>query len=220
MPLYNEGAAVADLVAHLAAVAGEIVLVDASDEAESVAAIEALSAHINDTQNIRLIRSEKRGRAAQMNAGAAATGGEILLFLHGDTRLPNGATEHIIRAINSGYEWGWFDLRLSAAGVTYRLLERAINLRARLAKIATGDHAMFVTRDRFGAGFADLALMEDVEICRRLKRESRPAIIAEPVITSARRWQKKRHRAHRDINVEIALLILARSPSKPTRSGL
>ncbi|MDD9855911.1 MAG: TIGR04283 family arsenosugar biosynthesis glycosyltransferase, partial [Gammaproteobacteria bacterium] len=132
------------------------------------------------------------GRAAQMNAGAAACGGAVLLFLHCDTRLPGAAAARIRDAIERGHAWGWFDLRLDARGPAYRILERMICLRARASGIATGDMALFVTRRAFLAagGFAEIPLMEDVELSRRLKRLGRPAVINDPALTSARRWRQ------------------------------
>lgn len=141
---------------------------------------------------IRLLRHPAAGRAAQMNAGAAACGGEVLLFLHCDTRLPRRAAARIAAAVNRGRRWGWFDVRLDARGPAYRVLERMICLRARASRIATGDMALFVQRRLFMAegGFAAIPLMEDVELSRRLKRAGRPAVIADPAVTSARRWRQ------------------------------
>jgi len=112
--------------------------------------------------------------------------------LHADTRLPAAAAARIAEALAGGREWGWFDLRLDARGVAYRVIERMISLRARATGIATGDMALFVTRRALGAvgGFPQLPLMEDVEFSRRLKRAGKPAVIDAPVVTSARRWQQ------------------------------
>ena len=206
MPLYNEGHQVTHLVAHLRQVAGlaEAVLVDASDQPSSLAVIDTLRGQLrNDSGNdsgdsgnapvIRLIKCPARGRAVQMNAGAGQCGGSIFLFLHCDTRLPPDAAQQIIARIDRGHLWGWFDLRLDANGAAYRLIEQMINLRSRLCGIATGDQAMFIRRRVFERqrGFAEIPLMEDVEMSRRLKRLGRPGRIAHPpVVTSARRWQK------------------------------
>lgn len=133
-----------------------------------------------------------RGRGAQMNAGARACGCEVVLFLHADTALPADA-DHLIReALSGGAAWGRFDVRIDGPHTMLRVVERAINLRSRLTGIATGDQAMFVRRDVFErlGGFADIPLMEDVDLSARLKRMSRPACISQPVGTSARRWEK------------------------------
>lgn len=142
------------------------------------------------------VRSAPRGRASQMNAGAAAalaTGARVLLFLHADTVLPADAWQHIARALQRGAVWGRFDVTIDAAGTAFRIIEAAMNLRSRLAGIATGDQAMFVTADAFEAagGFPDIALMEDIALSRRLKRIARPACLRARVHTSARRWQTR-----------------------------
>lgn len=133
-----------------------------------------------------------RGRAAQMNAGAAAARGDVLLFLHADTRLPPGCHAAITRALaDDDVVGGRFDVRLDAAGIPYRIIERMISLRSRLTRVATGDQAIFARRSVFErlGGFPPLPLMEDIAFCRALKRVGRIACLRERVITSARRWQ-------------------------------
>jgi len=213
VPLYNEGERVLALLDHLRALRGlaETVLVDASDDAASRAVVNSVIpegnlAYARESANrapgdenaappIRILRHPTPGRARQMNAGAAACTGDVLLFLHCDTRLPRRAAARIADAIARGRRWGWFDLRLDARGPAYRVLERMICLRARASRIATGDMALFVDRRLFMAegGFAAIPLMEDVELSRRLKharRAGRPAVIADPALTSARRWRQ------------------------------
>ena len=133
-----------------------------------------------------------RGRARQMNVGAAAAAGDVLVFLHADTRLPAEADRLVFDALGGRAHWGSFGVRLSGAHPAFRVIERLISLRSRLSGIATGDQAIFVTRERFAAagGFADVSLLEDVELCRRLKRASgRPVRPPAPVVTSSRRWE-------------------------------
>lgn len=133
-----------------------------------------------------------RGRATQMNRGASAAGGDVLLFLHADTRLPAQADRLVEAAIRRA-RWGRFDVRLSGPGPALRLVERLMNLRSCLTGIATGDQAIFVSREAFDrvGGFPPLALMEDVELSRRLKRAAgRPACVRPPVVTSSRRWER------------------------------
>ena len=140
----------------------------------------------------RLIRAP-RGRARQMNAGAGAASGRVLLFLHADTRLPPG-WDRVVRDVIGvqGREWGRFDVRLDGRHPMLRVVERAMNLRSRLSGIATGDQAIFVTRDAFRAvgGFPDVELMEDVALSRALRMRSRPACLRERVVTSSRRWER------------------------------
>jgi rSAM/selenodomain-associated transferase 2 len=134
-----------------------------------------------------------RGRASQMNAGARILRGEILLFLHADTRLPVEADRLIVEGMaRSGKGWGRFDVRLSGQHPLLRMVEWMMNTRSRLTGIATGDQAIFVRRDWFDAigGFPEIPLMEDIELSRRLKRLGPPLCLRPPVITSSRRWEE------------------------------
>jgi rSAM/selenodomain-associated transferase 2 len=134
-----------------------------------------------------------RGRAAQMNAGAAAARGDVLLFLHADTRLPGGFADAVAQALAApDAVAGFFAVVLDAAGWRYRTIGRLISVRSRMTRVATGDQAIFVRRDVFEAlgGFASLPLMEDIELMRRLKRRGRVVALRETVTTSARRWER------------------------------
>ncbi len=132
-----------------------------------------------------------RGRARQMNAGAAVATGDILLFLHADTQLPGDGIALIKKAIANGSVWGRFDLRLSGHHWLLRIVERLINWRSCLSGIATGDQGIFLRRETFDSlrGYAEIPLMEDVELSRRLKQLARPHCIHQPLITSSRRWE-------------------------------
>jgi len=134
-----------------------------------------------------------RGRAAQMNAGAAAARGEVLLFLHADTRLPDDADRHVAHALAAGGRaWGRFDVRITGTHPLLPVVAAMMNLRSRLTGIATGDQAIFATRTAFAAvGFyPDIPLMEDIVLSRRLKRLSRPLCLRSRALTSGRRWEK------------------------------
>lgn len=134
-----------------------------------------------------------RGRAQQMNAGAMAARGDILLFLHADSRLPPGYPRFVCDAfVPPDVVGGRFDLRLDAEGMAYRAIERLISLRSRLTRVGTGDQAIFVRRDVFArlGGYPDVPLMEDVALSRALKRLGRVACLRATVTTSARRWQR------------------------------
>jgi rSAM/selenodomain-associated transferase 2 len=151
------------------------------------------SAAIAACAGFGVVRAE-RGRARQMNAGAAAASGDVLLFLHADTRLPDGAIQLIDAALADGrHLWGRFDVEFDLRTWTMHATALGMNLRSRLSGIATGDQALFMTRAAFDGvgGFPDQPLMEDVEITSRLRRRSRPACIRRPVLTSARRWQSR-----------------------------
>jgi len=135
-----------------------------------------------------------RGRASQMNAGARASRGEVLVFLHADTRLPEGALEAIERALAAPrHRWGRFDVVIEGRSALLALVGCAMNLRSRLTGIATGDQAIFVRREAFErvGGFPAIPLMEDVAISGALKKVSRPACLAERVTTSGRRWESR-----------------------------
>jgi rSAM/selenodomain-associated transferase 2 len=137
--------------------------------------------------------SGPRGRAAQMNAGAALACGEILLFLHVDTGLPDGADQDIREGLaRTCRPWGRFDVTIAGESPLLPMIALAMNLRSRLTGIATGDQAMFITRAAFDkvGGFPDIALMEDIALSRALKRVSRPLCLAHKVTTSGRRWEK------------------------------
>ena len=131
-----------------------------------------------------------RGRARQMNAGAATATGDVLLFLHADTRLPPDAATLIARALQGGALWGRFDVRIEGRSALLPLIAALMNLRSRATGIATGDHAIFVRRELFQGlgGFADQPLMEDIDLSRRLRALGRPACLRPPVHTSGRRW--------------------------------
>lgn len=131
------------------------------------------------------------GRASQMNAGAAASRGEIVLFLHADTLLPLDARSAIERVLEDpAYVGGRFDVRFERDAGLGRLIGRMVNLRSRWTGIATGDQAMFLRRSAFErlGGFSDIPIMEDVDLSRRLKRIGRVAALRSQVVTSFRRW--------------------------------
>jgi rSAM/selenodomain-associated transferase 2 len=131
-----------------------------------------------------------RGRGAPLNAGAALGSGDALLFLHADTALPQDA-DRLIAAALMRRAWGRFDLQIAGRHVFLAVVARMINWRSWTTGVATGDQAIFVTREAFLAvgGFPDLPLMEDIAISRRLKRLCRPYCIGTPVVTSGRRWE-------------------------------
>lgn len=132
-----------------------------------------------------LFLNAPRGRAVQMNAGARAASGDVLVFLHADTRLP----PHADKAIGSSL-WGRFDVRIEGRHPLLKVVACAMNLRSRLTGIATGDQAIFVRRDAF-PGFPEIALMEDVALSKAMKRRAAPACLRDTVLTSGRRWETR-----------------------------
>ena len=140
-----------------------------------------------------LVRSP-RGRARQMNAGSDGATGDVLLFLHADTRLPENADLAISSALAlTRRKWGRFDVAIEGAHPMLRIIAAMMNRRSRLTGIATGDQAIFIRRETFDAvnGFPDIALMEDVAISKKLRRLSLPACIRAKVRTSGRRWETR-----------------------------
>jgi rSAM/selenodomain-associated transferase 2 len=130
-----------------------------------------------------------RGRALQMNAGARAATGFALVFLHADTRLPADADRLVVSSLKECI-WGRFDVKIDGRHPLLKLVGCAMSLRSRLTGIATGDQAIFVRREAF-SGFPEIALMEDVAFCKRMKRLGPPACVREKVSTSGRRWESR-----------------------------
>lgn len=140
-----------------------------------------------------LVVTAPRGRAWQMNAGAAQAGGDILLFLHADTRLPPDADRLVIDGLaKSGACWGRFDVAIEGAPKMLRVIAFLMNLRSRLTGIATGDQAIFARAVDFHAvgGFPEQPLMEDIAFCAAMKKRGAPLCLSARVNTSGRRWNK------------------------------
>lgn len=138
--------------------------------------------------------SSPRGRAVQMNAGAAIAAGEILLFLHADCTLPASSDLLIRNGLqNSNRCWGRFDVRLSGEPLLLRVVEATMNWRSRLTGICTGDQGLFVERVLFESigAFPEIPLMEDIALSRVLKRHSAPLCLSAKVTASSRRWEKQ-----------------------------
>ncbi|MGE0876198.1 MAG: TIGR04283 family arsenosugar biosynthesis glycosyltransferase [Burkholderiales bacterium] len=181
MPVLNEAAIVRDALERLQPLrmrGAELIVVDGG----SADATPALAAPLAD----RVVRAA-RGRAAQMNAGAALARGDVLLFLHADSCLPADADRLV-----AGHAWGRFDVRIDSRSLALRLVASMMNLRSRATGIATGDQAIFATADFFHqvGGFPEIALMEDIAFSACARRLARPACLRERVTTSARRWEK------------------------------
>jgi len=161
----------------------EVILVDGGSQDDTLALAEGL---------VDQVLLSEPGRARQMNLGARHAWGETLLFLHADTLIPYDLIAQISNAL-AEHPWGFFRLRLSGHQPLIRLVAALINLRSCLSGIATGDQAIFVTRALFReiGAYAPIPLMEDVELCKRLKQKGRPACIRSPVTTSSRRWESQ-----------------------------
>jgi rSAM/selenodomain-associated transferase 2 len=187
IPARNEAAALPALLADLAplrAAGGEVIVVDGG----SVDGTPGLARSGAD----RVLTADG-GRAGQMAAGAAAARGDLLWFLHADTRLPEGAEAVLRSAVAAGRRWGRFDVCLSGRRPIFRVIAALMNRRSCLTGIATGDQGIFVTRAALTAvgGWPALPLMEDIELSRRLRRRAGwPACLRPALITSSRRWEE------------------------------
>jgi rSAM/selenodomain-associated transferase 2 len=187
IPVFNESLCLPDLIARMQKLASptvDVIFVDGGSTDNTLALIHAAG--------MRAVASPK-GRAWQMNAGAAHTQGDILLFLHADTQLPANALGHIRSHMTPNVCWGRFDVRIAGTAPMLSVIAQMMNWRSRYSRIATGDQALFMTRVAFNTigGFPEQALMEDIEASTQLKKLSRPACISSPVITSGRRWETR-----------------------------
>ena len=188
MPVLNEAAGLAAALQALAPFTArgvQLIVADGGSSDGTAALAEAAGATVIPAP---------RGRALQMNTGAQYASGEVLLFLHADTVLPDDADQLIAQALASGTAiWGRFDVRIAGRSRVLLLVAAFMNMRSRWSGIATGDQAMFMTRAAFAAvgGFPAQPLMEDIEISERLRRLSRPACLTAKVQTSGRRWETR-----------------------------
>lgn len=187
IPVLDEAALIGARLAslqNLRAQGIELIVVDGG----SVDATPQLAAPLADQ-----VLAAPRGRATQMNAGAAVSRGRVLWFLHADTALPEGAPRAVLAAVGAGAGWGRFDVRIDGSHPVLRIVETMMNWRSRLSGIATGDQAIFVRRDLFerAGAYPDLPLMEDIALCSALKRLAPPACLRETVVTSGRRWERR-----------------------------
>ena len=186
VPVLNEAGGIVQALERLQefrARGAEIIVVDGGSDDGTVRLAQPLA---------DCVTTAARGRGAQMNAGAGKASGDILLFLHADTQLPPSAPDLIAAAIAGGARWGRFDVRIDGSSGGLALVAFMMNWRSRLTGIATGDQAIFVTREAFQAcgGFPAIPLMEDIVFSDSLRRVARPACLREKVTTSGRRWEK------------------------------
>ncbi|WP_265943384.1 TIGR04283 family arsenosugar biosynthesis glycosyltransferase [Dechloromonas sp. A34] len=186
LPVLNEAGCIVSTLLELRTLrlnGAEIIVVDGGSQDETV----TLAA-----PHAEQVISCARGRAQQMNRGAAAANGEFLLFLHADTRLPDDAWPTLSGAIAKGAVWGRFDVKIEGQPRLLRLIAFMMNLRSRLSGIATGDQGIFVRRTDFErlGGYPPIPLMEDLALSEALKKLAKPACLRSRVVTSGRRWEK------------------------------
>lgn len=186
IPALNEAAGIAAALDALRPLRtdGTFVVVSDGGSADSTVALA--------TPRCDAVVAGPSGRARQMNAGARrASDADAFLFLHADTMLPPGAIAAVIDALRAGrHAWGHFDITIAGRSRWLPVVAALMNVRSRLSGIATGDQALFVTREAFDTcgGFPEWPLMEDIGICRALKRLSPPAALRLKVTTAGRRW--------------------------------
>lgn len=187
IPTLNESATIGlqlNRLAHVRSRGAEIIVVDGGSSDQTVDAARSLVDQV--------IRA-RCGRAFQMNVGAKNAKGDILLFLHADTFLPPDADILIESALaRPARDWGRFDVRIVPGSILLAVVAVMMNWRSRITGIATGDQAIFARKATFSAigGYPDIPLMEDIEICKALRRVSPPVCLKQKVSTSARRWHK------------------------------
>ncbi|WP_147822144.1 TIGR04283 family arsenosugar biosynthesis glycosyltransferase [Salidesulfovibrio onnuriiensis] len=189
VPVWNEQRGINSLVRHVRELARgldvEILVADGHPDATTLAAL--------DEPAVIRVRAPQ-GRAVQMNAGAAGATGDILLFLHADTRLPGDAFRKVAGAVALGFRAGAFDLAIDSGHPWLWLVARVASLRSRLERLPYGDQAHFFDAGYFRelGGYAEIPIMEDVELFRRVRRAGeRIRILPDRAVTSARRWEKE-----------------------------
>jgi len=197
IPVYNETASINQTLGYLAKsfhdIHIEVIVADGNPQGNTIGAIS--SPFHSEQIQLKKIISKKSGRAVQMNAGAEIANGKYLMFLHADTILSSQAAKRILHLIqDTSVFCGAFSLGIQHPGRAYRLIQYMANFRNRITRLPYGDQAQFFRKDYFErlGGFADIPLMEDVEIMQRVKkRKDRCRIYPEKVFTSARRWEKE-----------------------------
>lgn len=185
IPVLNEAQTLPHTLKKLQGIKGiEVIVVDGGSQDETVTRAQSFSVQVITTA---------AGKARQMNAGAARATGDTILFLHGDTQLPD-AFKHWVEQILSQPQIiaGAFELKIAAPVLALRWVELAVKIRSRYCQLPYGDQALFMKTQTFRdiGGFPDLPIMEDFALVRQLQKRGKIAIAPVPVITSARRWQQ------------------------------
>lgn len=180
IPVLNDAPSLRRLIDDIRNTEFEVVVVDggSDDDSQSVASGAA-----------RVV-SAPRGRGTQMAAGVGVANGDWLWFMHADTRLSQRVVGVLVERLDKP-GWGFFSVRLDGGTWPYRVIERMMSWRSAASGIATGDQGIFVHRELLEAvgGVPRQPLLEDVELCRRLRRLAKPVVLREPLVTSSRRWE-------------------------------
>lgn len=186
IPVFNEADNIATTLTQLQSYrkqGHEVIVVDGGSQDNTIELAQGV---------VDQLLISKPGRAIQMNIGAGLAEGDVLVFLHVDTLLPDAADTLIIGAIDQGNQWGRFNVRLSGQHILFRVIETMMNWRSCLTGIATGDQVIFVRRVLFEqtGGYPEIKLMEDIELSKQLKPFGKPACINTRVTTSSRKWEE------------------------------
>jgi rSAM/selenodomain-associated transferase 2 len=185
IPTLNEEATLAETLARLHGIDGlEVIVADGGSKDRTIALAEEAGA---------MVLSSRPGRGQQQNSGAATATGDILLFLHADTILPDGFPAMIRNSLDlAGVAAGAFSLAIDLPGITIKFIEKMANWRSRWLQLPYGDQALFVKADTFqqAGGFPEIEIMEDFALLRVLGKTGKIMIRPEKVLTSGRRWQK------------------------------
>ncbi len=200
IPVLNEAEHLPAILAHLSTQnlsACELILVDGGSQDDTLAIAASV---LQGMSCCYQILSTDKGRALQMNAGAESARGDLLLFLHADTCLPDKAIENIVELYSDKKQqqsprlfWGYFNVCLSGSRVAFRIIETFINYRSRLTSVATGDQCLFVDSRFFRllGGFPAIELMEDIAISKKLRQRARAVHPEGHAHTSSRRWESR-----------------------------
>ncbi len=182
IPVLNEGRHIQQCLEALQSLRNqcEIIVVDGGSIDDTVKISKPLADRVIDSV---------KGRAKQMNAGAEKAKGEMLVFLHADTFLPENTLE-LLDQLNQG--WGRFNIQLNGKPVMLKVISAFMNWRSRITGIATGDQVIFVNKQLFNivGGYPDIALMEDISLCAKLKKIKPPICLNAKVVSSGRRWEQ------------------------------
>lgn len=183
VPVLNDAAPLRRLLQDLQDTASlEVVVVDGGSDDDSLIVAGAADR----------VGSAHQGRGSQLQAGVSMSRADWLWFVHADSRLPGGLAEALVGRLN-GVGWGFLPVRIDGQSPVYRVIENAMNWRSAATGIATGDQGIFVHRKLLSAigGVPRQSLMEDVELCRRLRRLSKPRRLPTRLVTSSRRWEQQ-----------------------------
>lgn len=189
IPVYNEERNINRALTNISSWCSEVIVVDGEPSGSTLNSINQ-----NFAFNIKQAVSPSKGRAYQMNYGASMASGDILLFLHADTILPDNCEDLILSAVTEGFSAGCFRLSFDSSSLSMKFISTCANLRTSISRIPFGDQALFFTSEIFKdvGGYSDMPLMEDIDIMQKCrKKKLRIGIVPDPVVTSARKWREE-----------------------------